>query len=226
MNRSPSKIEALQTLLQRGVSIGTILDVGVLTGTPELMEVFPTVKHVLFEPVVEFAAQIHESYAAIPHELVSAAVSDRSGETTLAVSTVIEGWDISHSSMVDEPPAAGERVVPMLTVDDWVRQNNPQGPYFLKIDIDGHELRVLNGAQQTLQDTAIVMIEAPANLITERIKPLQDAGFELFDLVEPAYYDGMLWQCDAIFISKAVKTQHFKNLKDGFEAELWHVWRG
>ena len=56
--RGPIKNQALRVLSNRGIRIGTVLDVGVLTGTAELMAHFPQALHMLFEPVVEFNPEI------------------------------------------------------------------------------------------------------------------------------------------------------------------------
>ena len=93
--RSPQKLNALSVLTERGVPFSTVLDVGVLTGTPELIAAFPNRKHVLFEPVVEFHEEIRKTYAHIPHVLVNTAVSNSTGKTTLAVSSMIDGVEIS-----------------------------------------------------------------------------------------------------------------------------------
>ena len=50
-NRITTMQSALYALLKAGVKVGTVLDVGVLTATRPLMEVFPTTEHHLFEPV-------------------------------------------------------------------------------------------------------------------------------------------------------------------------------
>jgi hypothetical protein len=92
----PIKRQSLSILQQYGVPVRTVLDVGVLHGTPELIEVFPDIRHILFEPVAEFANHIAKAYAGTPHTLVSAAVSDRSGETALETTSIIPGLEISH----------------------------------------------------------------------------------------------------------------------------------
>ena len=79
--RGPIKNQALRVLRNRKVAIGTVLDVGVLTGTPELMEAFPDVPHILFEPVVEFNPAIERAYRRHRFEIANVAISDRVGDS-------------------------------------------------------------------------------------------------------------------------------------------------
>ncbi len=214
--RGPIKSQTLAVLRQRQVPVGVVLDVGVLTGTPELIEAYPDRMHVLFEPVLEFTAQIHQTYRNVWHLLVQAAVSDRVGTTALQTTTVMSGMQISHSSMVDEAGVA-TRIVPMITLDHYLDGANLPAPYLVKVDVDGFEMRVLTGAAETLKNTSIVIVEATVDAIAERIAFLTQRGFRLFDLTEPCYYDESLWQCDAVFIRNDLYAAHFMTIDRGFD---------
>jgi FkbM family methyltransferase len=71
-----------------------------------------------------------------------------------------------------------------FTVDDFIRQFRPPFPTRLKLDVDGLEWPILQGAEQTLRDPRLqsVMAELPMSDEAERncaIAWLSDAGFEL-----------------------------------------------
>lgn len=226
--RGPIKHQALQIIRDRGVPIGTILDVGVLTGTPELKTAWPDIKHVLFEPVAEFHEEIKRSYRAIEHELHLVAVGQESGTIALRTRSAFAGMKITHSTMVfhgvtDTPDF---RKVPMVTLDEFLRDKTYVEPYLLKIDIDGHELKVIKGAAETLKKCAIVIVECQSSQLVPRLSAMQDAGFVLFDLVEPCYYDKVFWQCDAIFIRRDIATSLFKSLAGTVELGMYENFRG
>ena len=149
--------------------VATVIDVGVLSGTPELVEAYPDRPHLLFEPVAEFAPTIERNYRNVQHQLVQAAVSDTSGETRLRTVGMIGDAAISHSFMTESAEQAS-RTVPRVSLDDYLRANPAQPPYFLKIDIDGDELKVLAGATETLRLTSVVMIEVTIYSIIERMQ--------------------------------------------------------
>jgi len=226
--RGPIKHQALRVLQNRGVTIGTVLDVGVLTGTPELVQHFPNVLHVLFEPVVEFNTSIEQNYRDVPHEIANVAVSDSTGQTLLELFQLVnvQGHEFSHSQVTTEANENGiQRMVPKVTLDEFLSGKNYPKPYLLKIDIDGHELAALAGATQTLEQTAVVIIEAQISELPQRIAAIISQGFVLFDLVEPCYYDNSLWQCDAILIRADLHELHFAQLHVGFDATKYTMFR-
>lgn len=221
VKRGPIKPQCLEILRQREVPVGTVLDVGVQYGTPELMQAWPNVPHLLFEPVEEFVEPIERLYRNLDHELIKAAVGSSSGETYLEVMQVLENMSVSHSHMVSEKGERPVRTVRKISLDDFLRDRSDAKPYLLKIDIDGHEMEVLRGAAETLKSCSIVIIETPVHHIQERLKAVEDAGFLLFDLIEPCYYDDALWQCDAVFLRRDIHASHFTSLKAGFKQSLW-----
>lgn len=224
--RGPLKDQALRVLVNRGIRIGTVLDVGVLNGTPELKAHFPEAMHLLFEPVAEFIPAIERNYQGVRHEIANVAVSDSTGETMLALESVVDvpGQEFSHSHIVsDAVEGATHRTVPMTTLDDFLEGRDLPEPYLLKIDIDGHELAAVAGATRTLKKCAAVMIEAQIAELPERISAIADQGFVLFDLAEPCYYDNALWQCDAILLREDVHRRHFAQLHADFDASKYSI---
>jgi FkbM family methyltransferase len=213
--RSPDKIQALSILRERDVPVGTVLDVGVCHGTPELIKVWSDRKHILFEPVVEFNDNILNAYRNIDHELINVAVGDEVGTVGLKVRTVLSGMAISHSSMTSAAPGQDPniRTVNKITLDSFILGRELTAPYLLKIDIDGFELQVLRAAKETLARCSIVIVECQSTELTKRISAVEAAGFSLFDLCEPCYYDKVFWQCDAIFVRSDILANNFKQLQ-------------
>jgi FkbM family methyltransferase len=212
LKRGPFKLQSLRILIDRNVPIGTILDVGVSRGTPELIECFPNTPHILFEPVAEHYATVRQVYAKLDYRLVEAAVSDSDGDQTLMVQR-IGGTEVNYSSVIDAPFNGAEtRTIRGIRLDTFIKDNRIRKPYFLKVDVDGNELKVLSGAIETLKDTSVVMIETPKGQFSERTAFLERQGFELHDLVAPCYYDDSFWQCDAIYIRQVIHARCFKQL--------------
>jgi FkbM family methyltransferase len=227
-NRSPLKNETLSIIKERGIPVGTIIDVGILSGTPELIRAWPDKKHILFEPVEEFSQIIQAAYSNVDYELHHSAVSDSSGSVGLELRSVIQGMPISHSGMTENATEGDGRVirqVPMIALDDFLQDKEYAEPFLMKIDIDGHELKVLRGAQKTLPRCSVIIVECDKNQIVERISAVRAAGFDLFDLCEPCYYDKAFWQCDAVFMRSDLHKKHFSQLTGIVDKEKYETFR-
>ncbi|HET7604443.1 MAG TPA: FkbM family methyltransferase [Sphingomicrobium sp.] len=224
--RGPIKNQAFQVLRNRGIRIGTVLDVGVLTGTAELMAHFPQALHLLFEPVVDFNPDIERNYRRVRHEIVNVAISDSTGETLLETYRLIDvgGHSVSHSNVASEA-AEGRtyRTVPRTTLDDFLKDRKLAEPYLLKIDVDGHELAVIAGAAETLKKCAVVMVETTIDELPERIAAVAAHGFTLFDLAEPCYYDNAFYNCDAILLRSDLHKRLFAQFDEDFDYAKYTV---
>jgi FkbM family methyltransferase len=82
--------------------------------------------------------------------------------------------------------------VEVIAIDEWRKQNKILPPSLMKIDVQGYELQVLNGAQETLKQTSFVWIEMNfANLyeggshFSDVYEFLTKHNFRLIDLIEP-----------------------------------------
>lgn len=101
--------------------------------------------------------------------------------------------------------------VPMVTIDYCVSQKNLKPPFLLKLDTHGFEVPIIEGANETLKQTNIIIIEVYNFKITknslrfyEMCAYLEKQGFLLADICDPMRRskDKILWQMDFVFISK------------------------
>lgn len=221
--------DSLKVLRQRMPPFGAIIDVGIQHSTPVLIDLFADRHHYLFEPVAEYYPHIRQNYAAISHDLVDAAVADENGTLTLQTQKKTRGDEISHSFLVSGSVQNEDmRIVRTLTLDSYFQnaQPGPRGPYLMKIDVEGPDVprRILMGAAKTLSETAAVMIEMTVDRFVERARVLDDMGFDLWDLCDLCYYDQCLWQADALFVRRDIKSQLLDlqpMRRKPFESALW-----
>ncbi|WP_411816546.1 FkbM family methyltransferase [Hyphococcus sp. DH-69] len=221
--RVPTKASALQQLKHMGVPVETVLDVGVLTCTGELMSHYRDKFQLLMEPIEEWNDTINKNYssAAVKYELLNVAVSDSDGEIAMEVATVRDTQKITHARMSDEA-TPDKRIVPMRKIDTIVAERTLEKPFLLKVDIDGAELQVIAGAEKTLADCSVVILEVGITNMLERIQAVQKAGFQIFDIVDICYYNGRFVQADIIFLShKTIQEYDLSVYKDGFDISKW-----
>lgn len=212
--RMPTKRSSLRFLRQNGVTVGTVLDIGVQHKTKELMDAFPDHKHLLFEPVEESYPYIEKNYQSFDYELVKAAVSNTDGEGQLEVRTRAEGSHFLTSTVVHAATpaqnagmiATSTRKVRKITLDSYLARKSYETPFLLKLDVDGNELDILQGASETLKSTSCVIVEVALSNLFERGQFLIDKGFVLWDIVDLGYYRDNLYHADLVFVSKEQKA--------------------
>jgi FkbM family methyltransferase len=222
--RIPSKQNSLEFLRNQGLSVGTIIDIGVQDQTKELIQVFPDLKHILFEPVEEYYPLIAQSYKSIDYDLIKCAVSNENGTAVLNVTSQDnERGFITHSQIGSKENTPLARTVEKITLDSFFEKNNYPKPDLLKIDVDGHEIPILEGSVNSLNDCSCVVIEAPLAVLLQRMNFLTSRGFILWDIVDLAYYYDNLSQVDLIFLNKTEKNKANFNPWSNFEFK-WDQW--
>ena len=166
----------LDNLKRLGLDPATVVDVGVGYGTPELWEAFPRARLLMIEPIPDRfggAAQAVARRREGAH-LVEAAAGGAAGSAMLTVhrapemSSVLGAWTGDREGELRE--------VPVVRVDDAVRERGLSEPYVVKVDVEGAELDVLDGAAEVLRETEVVLLEV-------RLFELLPGAAQLHDVV-------------------------------------------
>lgn len=226
LRRQPSKKDSFALLKRLNIPIASVIDVGVHEATQELITAFPKVPHILCEPVEDFFPAIRENYFGqvtsfliVPH-----AIGKLNDVVALETLSVVEDQDITHAriSPLDGDNTENDRSVKMKTLDAVMADLDIPRPHLLKIDIDGPDIDVILGAENTLKHCSVICIEAGVKDIHQRLSVIRKYGFELFDLVDICYYEDRLIQMDAIFIrSELIKSLGLEFYKNGFDINQW-----
>jgi FkbM family methyltransferase len=203
----PRRDEIYEFLRGRGIA-DTYVDVGAASGDVTFALAAGAKKVLAFEPFPGNAALFRKRLTSYPNvELIEKAVSNRRGRTSLFVDSTVQGdepgWDnqVGYSSIgrietsigaaVRSYLAAGKSVmtrrrgatvvsVKTTTIDRELRERVVD---FLKVDVQGAERLVLEGARSALQSQRIrlMYLEWTGDLKVERL--LVGAGYSIFDSV-------------------------------------------
>jgi len=196
---------ALRRIASRGVRIGTVIDVGASDGrwSAETQHYLDAERYLLIEANEEHRAKLAEYCAAHPDsDFEIAAASARTGTIKFDGSDPFGG-----KAAPDDTTAATE--VPAIALDDVVADRSLPGPYLLKLDTHGHEVPILDGAQQILSNASLVIIEtyvfkisSEALLFDEMVRLMREKGFGVADMSDPLWRPGdkCFWQMDLYFV--------------------------
>ena len=138
--------------------INVIFDVGANVGqsAKAFCRSFPNASIFSFEP-------IDETYRTLKNELrnhpsvrcFNLAISDSSNSLTMKT-----GETSLMSRITDESNAAqNTQTVPAQTIDDFCIEHGIRNISLLKVDTEGHDLKVLSGASDMLRDQSIDIVD-------------------------------------------------------------------
>jgi FkbM family methyltransferase len=197
----------------------TVVDVGASTGgfLDAVIAYCGVSKAWLVEPQPARCRELEAKYRDRGFEVFAGALSDYDGEAAMD----ILNFDYSSSLLPAMPDAAGagqgldlgvrEQIqVPVRTLDSLLAGRASAEPIdLLKVDVQGNELKVLQGAQQSLQRTRLIWIEVSFRPLYEGSAVFSDVydflyahGFYLGAIQEGFRGDGReLLQADALFLS-------------------------
>lgn len=202
----------------RGFDIDLVLDVGANRGqfATELRQCGYAGKIVSFEPLSQAYGELVKSSRgdAMWDVYPRCAVGDQDGEAEINIAGNSESSSIlpmleSHRSAAPESVYQGKEIVPIKTLDAIAGQylQGARAP-FLKIDTQGFEWHVLDGALNTLPKIQGVLVELSLvplyegqHLWRDVMSRLEAAGFTLW-VFQPVFADpasGRTLQVDGIF---------------------------
>jgi FkbM family methyltransferase len=183
-----------ENLRKPGFAPATLIDVGVARGTPNLYDAFPDAHFVLIEPLAEFEEDLQRICRRRGGEYVLAAVGAEPGRAEIHVNPAML---YESSLLVNEwrPPsehqALERREIEVTTLDALRAERGWQGPFGLKIDAEGYEQRVIEGATALLRETQFVVAEvsvtrpfAGGASFAGFIALMDEHGFALYDLLD------------------------------------------
>lgn len=196
-----------------GFAPKNIWDVGANHGdwTREALRYFPDSCYTLIEPQDRLRHHIGDLVNR-GHKIrwIAAGVGHQSGTFPFYI-----GWSDEASSFLNVPRIIGEATdqlnVTMHTLDELRHILHLPVPEMLKIDAEGFELKVLQGATDILGKTEIVLVEASIgqrdfeNTAGAVIAAMDGHGYRLIDItdVNRSPNHGLLWLCEFAFLLKS-----------------------
>jgi FkbM family methyltransferase len=216
VSRQPYTYRLVERLTSHEIT--TVVDVGANTGqyATKLLEARYRGAILSVEPLRTPYEQLAAKAAKRPNwDAVRAAMSAEPGTLTVHIagnsqsSSVLPMLDL-HASAAPKSQYIGTEEVPASTVDDLLGEwGIDPAACFLKIDVQGYESSVLDGAARTLPALAMVELElslAPLYdgqaLMPELMQRMADNGLVPWSL-NPTFADartGQLLQVDGVFV--------------------------
>jgi FkbM family methyltransferase len=186
----------------RRIKPGTIIDVGASDGcwSASIRETWPDAHLLLIEANPVYKPRSDELNQQSGAALVWAVAGANEGQTRV--------------KFFDDQPCQGIQIAPtgtpsrVTTIDAELARTKLPAPYFIKLDVHGHELMILEGARESLPQTCALLIETylweprwGSPCFWELVPIMLRYGFRPTDLCDPCYRpsDGRCNAVDMLF---------------------------
>lgn len=200
------------TLKTLGLKPSHFIDVGGNHGnwTRAARAAFPDANVTMLEPL----PALREKHADLLADRKVAVVYEGAGDFDGVASFTVHERDDSSSFLysADEAKERGFRQeqIRICQLDTLVGTSDFGAPDVIKIDAEGLDLQVLDGAQQTLAKAEVVLIEATIankdypNTLLAVVQKMDGLGFRLFDITDlnRTPERQILWLIEGVFVRK------------------------
>ncbi len=216
-NPSNSEIALIDYLLSK-YNIKTVVDVGANEGQFALKLLnknYYKGKIISFEPVSSsFQQLLKNSQQASNWAVVQCAVGDSTGQVPINISQNSVSSSLRKVNAHTVEAEAGTAIVntemvSINTLDTLLKAHQWQNDLWLKIDVQGFEREVLQGASETLKQAKVVQIELAvipsyeqSPYLEEIIATMRASGFLLYSIMNGFrnYKTGQMYEMEGFFI--------------------------
>lgn len=218
MAHSTELANHLQVLTDRGFEFHTLYDVGASIGNWSLsaQACLPAAQIEMFEPLAGRFAEIDKRAKhgeVVNGTLHNIALSNETGETEIKI---LGGCGAGSSILVLESDRRKNIEIircPIWKLDEYIDKHDLPQPDFIKIDAQAGELKILEGARNTLKNCTFLLLEVWARrvygpetpLFQELAHFLDGQNFVMYDMFIEDHgrdADGTLRYFDALFINR------------------------
>ena len=206
----------LQRCLDRGLNVNTIIDVGASNSSWSrmCMEYYPNAKYLMIEAQDAHKNDLEKFKTKNNNvDYVLAAAGNREG-------TIYFDNESLFGGLASETPFEKNCIeVPVTSIDKEIKKRNLKPPFLIKLDTHGFEVPILEGAQDVLKQTELVIIETYNFQLNndslkyyQMCKYMEDLGFSSIEMVDSMLrlFDKSFWQMDTFFIPSNSKEFNYR----------------
>lgn len=211
----PSLHWSLQNLKAKGFTPLCVIDIGAYEGewTIDFLEVFPNAKVLMLEAQPAKNDKLKAIVARFTNTQFHIAILSANDNEQVLFN---ENETASHIAMHHTQQGMNHPSTFRYThtVDTLLTNLKIRLPDFLKLDVQGHELEVLKGANNALSHAEIVLLEVTildlgdeTPLALEVFNYMDKNNFQIYDITQfmRRPFDKALYQMDILFIKKNSK---------------------
>jgi FkbM family methyltransferase len=198
---------SLEQIKRFGFAPANVLDVGAFQGdwTRACLSVYPNARITCVEPQDSQQQKLGNLASQEKNIRVIQVLLGRTDRSSVPFFETGSG----SSALLENPETS--KTKPMKMIDTLIKSGEIGPPHFLKLDVQGYEIEVLEGWTKGFEQCEVIQCEISllplipkAPLLHEVVAYLYNRGFMMFDVTEliRSPSDGAVWQIDALFCRK------------------------
>ena len=211
-------------LLEMNFTPKHIVDVGANHGnwTREALRYFPNAQYSLFEPQYWLEKSIKD-ITSVNNKVKFNPFGVGKENGTFKFTIVDRDDSCSFKYTEEEAKSIGfeQLDLPIVTLNDFFIENELSIPDIIKIDAEGLDLDVLEGASNFFGKTEIFLVEAAVvndnikNTVLKVLEYMDEKGYKLFDITDlnRPFKPMVLWLVELVFIKKRGIMDNLKIIK-------------
>jgi FkbM family methyltransferase len=212
---SPQDMKMCLALAKSGVNPTTVFDVGANIGQFALAasETWPDASIISYEPVDSaFKSLEHLAKKRTTIQPRQMALGNKPDRKPILVSTQTQSssflpFHANHQKLYPTVSQSSQLTVDVSTISDELSKLTVSGPMLLKLDVQGYEFNVLEGARECLKSFQWILFETSSRPMYEGEKPFSSIadllishGFQFETPVQIHFSgSGAIGQFDALF---------------------------
>ena len=200
-------------LKMMGFTPNHIIDVGANHGTwtRETLKYFKEAHYTLIEPqewLKPSFQDLLDSNSKINY--IAAGAGANAGSLKFTIVDRDDSCNFRYTEEEAQKMGYKQVDIPIITLNDLVKSNDKPFPDVVKIDAEGLDIEVLQGASDLLGKTEIFMVEAGvvikdfANSFHKIINYMDEKGYRLFEITDlnRPFTPKVLWLVELVFVKK------------------------
>ena len=212
-NKTLLVIRALTYLKNKGFSPKYILDIGANHGTwtRDILKIFPDSTYILIEPQAHLEKSIEDLKLISKIKFFPIGLGNKNGTFEFSINQSDDSSSFRPINSKIKDYEFRERVkVRMKTLNTFLRDENLPIPELVKIDAEGLDLEVIEGASSIFEITECILVEAAVhqkdfpNTLLRIMNLMDQKGYEIFDFTDlnRPFSNGLLWLVEVMFVKK------------------------